>query len=65
MITTQERPVETDEMLSVKEVADRLRVSTRWVYRRLKSGELAHFRLAGVIRISAGELQRWLADRHS
>jgi excisionase family DNA binding protein len=62
MLTT----THTSELLSVKEVAARLRLHPMTVRRKIESGELPAFQLGGPgtsVRISAGELDAWLEQR--
>jgi len=55
----------TDHLLTTREVADKLGLSTATVLRRWRTGELPGFRLASnVLRFDADELNAWLADRH-
>jgi excisionase family DNA binding protein len=47
-------------LLTVREVAARLRVCTATVYSLCESGGLAHVRLNNAIRVSEDDLQRYL-----
>jgi len=47
-----------ERLLTVKEVAERLRVSTATVYGLCKSGKLGHVRVGNSIRIPEAELGR-------
>ena len=49
-----------NEFLTVEEVANRLRVSTDTVIRRIKRKELAAHKIGGVYRISEADLQKYL-----
>jgi excisionase family DNA binding protein len=50
-----------DVLLTVRQVAERLHLSTGWVYRRIDSGELGHVRVGdNAIRVSAADLDRYL-----
>jgi excisionase family DNA binding protein len=51
--------------LSVRELADRLRVAPGTVYRLVRNGQLPFVRLGGPgssLRFSARELERWLSN---
>ena len=55
-------------MLTVKEVADRLRVSTALVYEWVESGELPHYRMGasgkrGAIRVDEADLGAFKAGK--
>jgi excisionase family DNA binding protein len=53
-----------DRLLTVREVADLLSVSTETVLRWVRQGKLPAIRLpGGAIRIWESALERWLADR--
>jgi excisionase family DNA binding protein len=47
-------------LLTVREVAEALRVSTMTVYRLIRAGELASTRVGKGYRIRAGDLDRYL-----
>lgn len=49
------------DLLTVQEVADRLRVSTATVYRMCDRGELPQVRVSNAIRIPADALAHWLS----
>ena len=52
----------TDEaFLTVREVADLMRVSTMTVYRLIKAGELRAARVGRSFRLRAGEVDAYLA----
>ena len=59
-------PVDSDlEAFTVQEVAARLRVHERFVYDRVRNGELGHIRggpKAGVIRILPSQLRKYIDD---
>jgi excisionase family DNA binding protein len=48
-------------LLSVRQVAQLLGVSTAIVYRLCEHGDLAHVRISNVIRIASGDLGTWEA----
>jgi excisionase family DNA binding protein len=52
-----------DHLLSVRQVAARLGVSTRIVYRLAERGELAHLRISNAIRVSPADLEAFLASK--
>lgn len=52
-----------DRLLTVREVAARLCVSTATVYKLVNGGELAHTRVANSIRLAPADLEAYLADR--
>ena len=47
-------------MLTVKELAKRLRISRSKAYRLLEAGKVRHYRIDGVYRISEEQLQAYL-----
>lgn len=49
-----------DRLLTVREVAERLGVSTATVYKLVERGELAHVRVSNAIRFTRGDLERFL-----
>jgi excisionase family DNA binding protein len=59
------RPSHTEiaQLLTVREVAERLRVSTATVYRMCASGLLASVRVLNSIRISAADVLPGRTDR--
>ncbi|CAN5447053.1 MAG: helix-turn-helix domain-containing protein [Actinomycetota bacterium] len=52
-----------DPLLTVSEVADRMRVSNMTVYRLIKSGQLAAIRVGKNYRLRGHDVERYLADR--
>lgn len=52
-----------DRLLTVSEVARRLRACTETVYRLCRSGELPHVRIVDQFRIRPGELSAFLSAR--
>jgi excisionase family DNA binding protein len=50
-------------LLSVREVAARLRVSTATVYKLVEAGELPHARIGAAIRVDAEDLAAYVARR--
>lgn len=51
------------ELLTLQEAADRLRVHYMTAYRWVRRGELPAFKAGGRLRVRAGDLDRFLADR--
>lgn len=54
-----------DRLLTADEVAERLGVDRRWVYRKAKAGDLPFARKlsAGTLRFSSKGLERWKRSR--
>jgi excisionase family DNA binding protein len=50
-----------DRLLTAREVAARLRVSTRTVYALCEQGKLAHFRIMNAIRVEPAALVAFVA----
>jgi len=48
------------DLLTVTQVAARLRIKPVTVYRLCQRGELAHFRVSNAVRVEAAELERLL-----
>jgi len=53
-----------DRLFTVREVAERLRVSSATVYALCERGDLAHVRVSNAIRIVPDELEAFLAKNH-
>jgi excisionase family DNA binding protein len=51
-----------EPLLTVSEVAERLRVSTKTVRRRIKDGSLRSIRISGLIRIAMADLEDFIRD---
>ena len=49
-----------DQLLTVAEVAQLLRVSPRWVYERTRTGRIPVRKIGGSVRIPLVEFKRWL-----
>jgi excisionase family DNA binding protein len=49
-------PTRVERYLTVREVADRLRVSTATAYAMVERGELAHVRVSNAIRVRESDL---------
>ena len=52
-----------DPLLTVSEVAERMRVSNMTVYRLIKSGQLAAIRVGKNYRLRGHDVEQYLADR--
>lgn len=55
-------PMEAMMLLTVEDVAERLRVSKKTVYGWLRSGELRSIRLGGLWRISEEDLAQFIEE---
>lgn len=55
--------VENEELLTIEEVADRLKVSKMTVYRYIKSGKLIAYKLEQELRVKVCDLNTFLEDR--
>ena len=55
--------MENEKLLTVKDVAERLRVGVATVQRWAKRGELPMVKIGKGYRISEGELARWLGKK--
>ena len=63
---TVERPHLLNEpLLTVREAAQLLSVSTRTVYTLIENGQLPGFRVGGQLRLSRAALDRWLAGQET
>jgi excisionase family DNA binding protein len=54
-----------DELLTTKEVADRLKVSERWVTKQIQDGKLQAIDLGKGYRIYRSELDRFTKERQT
>jgi excisionase family DNA binding protein len=54
-----------DYLLSVKQVAARLGVSTPIVYRLANNGEMPHIRISNAIRVAPADLAAFIASRRN
>lgn len=54
-----------DDLLTPAEVAKRLGVGIKFVQRRTKTGEIPSYKIGRAVRISAADLDAWMADRYS
>ena len=51
--------------LTVKQVAERLAVNERTVYRMANSGELPGFKVAGTWRFLEADIENWIEEQKS
>ena len=49
-----------DGILTATEVAERLRVSMPWLYKKIKAGVIPHLKVGGVIRFRESDLNNWM-----
>ena len=49
-------------IMTLGEVAKKLKVSTTWIYKKCKAGILPHVKIGGIIRIREADLRQWLED---
>lgn len=54
---------QSDEILTVEEVAAYLKAGRRTVYRLVANGQIPAFKLGGTWRFQRAELNRWIAAR--
>ena len=54
---------QSDEILTIDEVAAYLKAGKRTVYRLAASGKLPAFKLGGTWRFRRGDLNQWIASR--
>jgi len=59
------QPDGADELLTVRETATRLKVSTATVYALCDRGELPHFRVLNSIRVRVADLEAFVASAAS
>jgi len=56
---------QSDEILTIEEVAAYLKAGRRTVYRLAANGQIPAFKLGGTWRFQRAELDRWIAARMS
>ena len=66
MVTTLQQPTEIPKavgrtLLTVKEIAQLLNMSERWVHERTRKHEIPCYRLGSALRFDADEVWGWLA----
>ena len=52
-----------EEILTIREVADYLKVTERTLYRLVQDGEVPGFKVGGSWRFRRGDLERWITQR--
>jgi excisionase family DNA binding protein len=52
---------EHDELLTVRQTAQRLTISLASTYQLIRSGTLPHYRIGGAIRVTDSDIERFLA----
>lgn len=53
-----------NKLLTVEEVAEKLKVCRSWVYKKISAKIIPHTRIGGLLRIKENELTKWI-DGHS
>lgn len=49
-----------DTLLTAQQVASKLQVSLRWVYRQALAGVIPYMRIGGMFRFRLSEIEKWL-----
>jgi excisionase family DNA binding protein len=52
-----------DEILTLKEVADYLKLAEKTAYRLAADGKLPGFKVGGSWRFKAADIERWIEDK--
>ncbi len=47
--------------LTINDVADKLRVSPSWIYKKCKAGIMPHVRIGGMLRFVERDVDTWVA----
>jgi excisionase family DNA binding protein len=55
----------TDEILTVKQVADYLKVNERTIYRLAAHSEIPAFKVGNSWRFKRSDLERWIAEQQA
>ncbi|HAU28352.1 MAG TPA: DNA-binding protein [Alteromonas australica] len=55
----------SDPILTIKDVADYLKVNERTIYRLAASGELPGFKVGNSWRFKQSELEQYIAEQHN
>lgn len=55
----------TDQILTVKQVAEYLKVNERTVYRMATAGKLPAFKVGASWRFKQAEIERWIEEQHN
>lgn len=53
----------TDQIMTIKEVADYLKVNERTVYRMASAGNIPAFKVDGAWCIKVSELEKWIKEQ--
>jgi excisionase family DNA binding protein len=53
-----------DNILTIKELSNKLQVSPSWIYKKARCKIIPHFRIGGTIRFSKSEIDNWLQSHH-
>jgi excisionase family DNA binding protein len=53
----------TDDILTIREVADYLKVTERTLYRLAQEGKIPAFKVGGAWRFRRGDLDRWIQSQ--
>lgn len=61
MMTVKDGDAMEDELLTIKETADMLRMSATWLYDH--KDEIGFYRLGGSIRFRRSEVERWIEQQ--
>lgn len=54
-----------DQIMTVKEVAEYLKLNDRTVYRMAAAGDIPAFKVGASWRFKQSELEEWMAQRHN
>jgi excisionase family DNA binding protein len=54
-----------DQVLTIKDVAEYLKVNERTIYRMASSGDLPAFKVGGSWRVKSEELDVWIKEQHN
>ncbi len=52
-----------DEMLTVQDLADYLRVKPIWVYQKTRKGEIPHLKIGKMLRFRRSTIEEWLKGK--
>jgi excisionase family DNA binding protein len=61
----QQESIVADDILTITELAEWLKVSTAWIYDHTSRAEpmIPHIRMGGHVRFHRGTVQKWLLDQ--
>jgi excisionase family DNA binding protein len=51
-----------DKLLTIEEVAERIRTSISWVYKKCRARFIPHIRIGGLVRVREKALDKWILD---